>query len=144
MSTTENTMSLHHNEAHEEHSKTRPTSTLTESHLLPPSSTRNLDGHILAIDWDGPDDPENPRKYARHQIPFLIRLNWLLVRSWSFSKKWRATMIVSAFTFISPVSSSMIAPASRQLAERFNIHSTVILAMTTSVFVLGYGGHVSF
>ena len=38
----------------------------------------------------------------------------------------------------------MIAPASRQLAERFDIHSTVILAMTTSVFVLGYGGYVSF
>lgn len=33
----------------------------------------------------------------------------------------------------------MIAPASRQLAERFDIHSTVLLAMTTSVFVLAYG-----
>jgi MFS family permease len=50
-------------------------------------------------------------------------------------------MIVSAFTFISPVSSSMIAPASRQLAERFDIHSTVLLAMTVSVFVLAYGGN---
>jgi hypothetical protein len=78
------------------------------------------------------------------KFPFRIRLNWLFVCSWSFSKKWQATMIVSAFTFISPVSSSMIAPASRQLAERFDIHSTVILAMTTSVFVLGYGGYVSF
>jgi hypothetical protein len=144
MSTTENDMSLHHNDAHEEHSKTRPTSTLTESHLLPPSSTRNLDDHILTVDWDDPDDPENPRKYARYHFPFRIRLNWLLVRSWSFSKKWQATIIVSAFTFISPVSSSIIAPASRQLAERFDIHSTVILAMTTSVFVLGYGGYVSF
>jgi hypothetical protein len=50
-------------------------------------------------------------------------------------------MIVSAFTFISPVSSSMIAPASRQLAEQFDIHSTVLLAMTVSVFVLAYGGN---
>ena len=63
--------------------------------------------------------------------------------SWSFSRKWRATVIVSAFTFISPVSSSMIAPASGQLAERFDIHSTVLLAMTSSVFVLGYGGNLS-
>jgi hypothetical protein len=47
---------------------------------------------------------------------------------------------VSAFTFISPVSSTMIAPASGQLAEQFGIDSTVVLAMTTSVFVLGYGG----
>jgi MFS family permease len=33
----------------------------------------------------------------------------------------------------------MIAPASGQLAEQFGIHSSVLLAMTTSVFVLGYG-----
>jgi hypothetical protein len=33
----------------------------------------------------------------------------------------------------------MIAPASTQLAERFDIHSSVLLAMTTSVFILGYG-----
>jgi hypothetical protein len=35
----------------------------------------------------------------------------------------------------------MIAPASSQLAERFDIHSSVLIAMTTSVFVLAYGGN---
>jgi hypothetical protein len=143
MSETENAISIHHIDAPDEHSKTRPTSTLTESHLLPPRSTRDLDDHIVIVDWDGPDDPENPRKYARYHFPFRTRLNWLLVCSWSSGKKWQATMIVSAFTFISPVSSSMTAPASRQLAELFDIHSTVLLAMTTSVFVLGYGGYIS-
>ena len=68
MSTTESAISLHHNDAHEEHGKTRPTatesSTPTEGHLLPPSSTHDLDDHILAVDWEGADDPENPRKYA--------------------------------------------------------------------------------
>jgi hypothetical protein len=38
----------------------------------------------------------------------------------------------------------MIAPASRQLAEQFEIHSTVLLAMITSAFVLGYGAYLSF
>lgn len=38
----------------------------------------------------------------------------------------------------------MIAPASGQLAEHFDIHSTVLLAMITSVFVLAYGGYLSF
>jgi hypothetical protein len=38
----------------------------------------------------------------------------------------------------------MIAPASRQVAEQFDIRGTVILAMTTSVFVLGYGGYIPF
>ncbi|KAF8479662.1 MFS polyamine transporter [Russula ochroleuca] len=105
------------NHADDKHSETHPPSTLTHGHLSPQSNTSG--DHILAVDWDGPDDPENPR-------------------NWNFSKKWGATVIVSAFTFISPVSSTMIAPASGQLAEQFGIDSTVVLAMTTSVFVLGY------
>ena len=36
----------------------------------------------------------------------------------------------------------MIAPATGQLAERFDIHSPTILAMISSVFVLGYGGNL--
>jgi hypothetical protein len=61
MSTTEKAMSLNRNNAHDEHSMTHPP-TLTRGHLSPPSSTS--DDHILAVDWDGPNDPENPRKYA--------------------------------------------------------------------------------
>lgn len=60
--------------------------------------------------------------------------------SWDFRKKWMATVIVSFFTFISPVSSSMVAPATSQIAEEFGMTTnTVIQAMVTSVFVLGYG-----
>lgn len=70
MSTAKNAMSPHYSDAREEHSKSGPTSTLTESHLSPPSSTPDLDGHSLTVDWDGPDDPENPRKYAHHHFPF--------------------------------------------------------------------------
>ena len=33
----------------------------------------------------------------------------------------------------------MIAPASNQLAEQFDIHSSVLIAMTVSVFILAYG-----
>ncbi|THH06070.1 hypothetical protein EW145_g4340 [Phellinidium pouzarii] len=73
----------------------------------------------IVVDWDGPDDPENPR-------------------NWSYKRKWIVTLIVSAFTFISPVSSSMVAPATDQIAEQFGITSTVVIAMTTSIFVLGY------
>ncbi|KAK7689627.1 hypothetical protein QCA50_007420 [Cerrena zonata] len=82
-----------------------------------PLDTQSKD--ILIVDWDGPDDPQNPK-------------------NWSFKKKWAATAIVSAFTFISPVSSSMIAPATPQLARDFGITSPTVMALTTSVFVLGY------
>ncbi|EJC99411.1 MFS polyamine transporter [Fomitiporia mediterranea MF3/22] len=83
------------------------------------AGVREKSGKIMIVDWDGLDDPCNP-------------LNW------SYKKKWIATLIVSAFTFISPVSSAMIAPASDQLASQFGITNTAVLAMSTSVFILGY------
>jgi MFS family permease len=54
-------------------------------------------------------------------------------------RKWMAAFIVSSFTFISPVSSSMVAPASDIIAQQFGITSTVIIAMTISIFILAYG-----
>lgn len=77
------------------------------------------DSDTLVIDWEGPDDPENPK-------------------NWPSRRKWMAAIIVSSFTFISPVSSSMVAPASEAIAQEFGIKSTVLIAMTTSIFILGY------
>ncbi|KAJ7075803.1 MFS polyamine transporter [Mycena belliarum] len=73
----------------------------------------------VIVDWDGPDDPLNPK-------------------NWSRKKKWAATLVVSSFTLISPVSSSMIAPASAQVARQFGITSDVVVALITSIFVLAY------
>ncbi|KAJ7506741.1 MFS polyamine transporter [Mycena galericulata] len=73
----------------------------------------------IIVDWDGPDDPLNPK-------------------NWSRKKKWAATLVVSSFTLISPVSSSMIAPASTQVAEHFGITNDVVIALITSIFVLAY------
>jgi hypothetical protein len=61
------------------------------------------------------------------------------VISWSYRRKWAATLVVSAFTFIAPVSSTMVAPAAQQVAEYFGITNNVMIAMTISIFVLAYG-----
>ncbi|EIW85967.1 MFS polyamine transporter [Coniophora puteana RWD-64-598 SS2] len=82
-------------------------------------SSASSDPNLLIVDWDGPDDPQNPK-------------------NWSYRQKWAATIVVSSFTFISPVSSSMIAPAANQVAQDFNITSDVMVALTTSIFVLAY------
>lgn len=74
---------------------------------------------MLWVDWDGPNDPMNPK-------------------NWTYRRKWAATLVVSSFTFISPVSSSMIAPATGQVATDLGITSNALIAMTTSIFVLGY------
>ncbi|RDX43808.1 MFS polyamine transporter [Lentinus brumalis] len=83
------------------------------------NDSRSTDDGVLVVDWEGPDDPQNPK-------------------NWSLKKKWAATLIVSAFTFISPVSSSMMAPASEQIAREFGITSSSVIALLTSVFVAAY------
>ncbi|KAG2072909.1 MFS polyamine transporter [Suillus decipiens] len=86
-----------------------------DSELLAATNGRD----ILIVDWDGPNDPQNPK-------------------NWSYKRKWAATLIISAFSFISPVSSSMVAPAINQVASAFGINNDVVLALTTSIFVLAF------
>uniref|UniRef100_A0A0W0G651 Putative MFS polyamine transporter n=1 Tax=Moniliophthora roreri TaxID=221103 RepID=A0A0W0G651_MONRR len=74
---------------------------------------------VTIVDWDGHDDPANPK-------------------NWKNSQKWAATLIVSCFAFISPVTSSMITPTTNNVAEEFGVTSKVILNMITSMFVLGF------
>ncbi len=69
--------------------------------------------------WNGADDPENPK-------------------NWTMKKKWAATLVVSSFTFISPVSSSMVAPALTSIAKEFNITNEVEIQLTLSIFVLAF------
>ncbi|ETI29371.1 hypothetical protein G647_01824 [Cladophialophora carrionii CBS 160.54] len=81
-------------------------------------STRSLKDPNL-VTWEGPDDPDNPK-------------------NWTFRKKWAATLIVSSFTFISPVSSSMVAPALNKIGQDLGITQEVELSLTLSIFVLAY------
>ncbi|KAJ5819584.1 hypothetical protein N7474_005175 [Penicillium riverlandense] len=71
------------------------------------------------VTWIGPDDPDNPK-------------------NWPNKKKWAATITVSCFTFISPVTSSMIAPALQSMASDLHITDQVLSQLTLSVFVLAY------
>ncbi|TVY36266.1 Efflux pump [Lachnellula subtilissima] len=81
-------------------------------------SRRSLrDSNLVA--WDGPDDPKNPK-------------------NWSIRRKWAATLVVSSFTFISPVSSSMVAPALGAISREFNITNEVEQSLVLSIFVLAY------
>ncbi|TDL15905.1 MFS polyamine transporter [Rickenella mellea] len=93
-------------------------SELTINTLEEGSDIKTASGPTI-IDWDGPDDPQNP-------------LNW------SFKRKWGATAIVSAYTFMTVVSSSIVAPASNHVAKDFGMANSVAIAMVTSIFVLGY------
>lgn len=54
------------------------------------------------VTWDGPDDPENPK-------------------NWQLSRKYGAVVIVSFFTLVSPVSSSMVAPSLTTIGKELDI-----------------------
>ncbi|BCS17756.1 MFS transporter [Aspergillus puulaauensis] len=71
------------------------------------------------VTWDGPDDPRNPK-------------------NWTIKKKWAIVVTVSLFTFISPVSSSMVAPALTTMSKDLNITDAVESQLTLSIFVLAY------
>lgn len=71
------------------------------------------------VTWDGPDDPANPK-------------NWLI------RVRWTAVICVSFFTFISPLASSMVAPALADIGRDLNIHGETELALVLSIFVCAY------
>ncbi|KAI9734971.1 MAG: hypothetical protein M1834_002053 [Cirrosporium novae-zelandiae] len=71
------------------------------------------------VTWDGPQDPANPM-------------------NWTMKKKWVLTVLISIFTFISPVSSSMVTPALTILGKDLGIQSEIEVEMALSIFVLGY------
>ncbi|KIM90654.1 hypothetical protein PILCRDRAFT_811100 [Piloderma croceum F 1598] len=59
-------------------------------------------------------------------------------RNWSSGKKWTAIAIVSFYTFIPPLASSMMAPGLPKVAEKFDITNPTILAMTLSIFLISF------
>lgn len=85
------------------------------------ASTRSKKGEkdINLVTWDGPGDPDNPK-------------------NWPTNKKWMATITVSLFTFISPVSSSMVAPALQNVAKDLGISSQFELQLGLSAFILAF------
>ena len=58
--------------------------------------------------------------------------------NWTRRRKWAATLIVSSFTFISPVASTMVAPALETIADEFKITSSIEQVLVMSIFLLAY------
>lgn len=89
------------------------------------------------VGWESPDDPQNPK-------------------NWSSRRKWAATLVMSSFTFITPVASSIVAPAFDaigaefhvcyylylhdfvQITDALQITSEIELSLMLSIFILAY------
>ncbi|KAL6709587.1 hypothetical protein ACN47E_001522 [Coniothyrium glycines] len=71
------------------------------------------------VDFDGPDDPENPM-------------------NWKASKKWGMVALISAITFLTPLASSQFAPGVPDVMAEFDSTSDVLAGFMVSVYVLGF------
>ncbi|KAK7726257.1 hypothetical protein SLS53_009522, partial [Cytospora paraplurivora] len=82
-----------------------------------PTPRRLADPDLVTFDVD---DPHNPK-------------------DWSFGKKWAAVAVVSMFTFISPVSSTMTAPALNSIGKELDITSEFEKQLSLSIFSYAIG-----
>ncbi|KAK2007234.1 major facilitator superfamily transporter [Colletotrichum eremochloae] len=77
------------------------------------------EGSSTLVTWNGPDDPNNPKNWPRIQ-------------------KWTTSLIISSFAFLSPLSSSIAAPALKPIGQDLHISNGVYLQMVLSIFLLTY------
>ena len=71
------------------------------------------------IDWEGKDDPRNPM-------------------NWTSRRKWNNLAVICALTFLTPMASSMIAPAIPLIMKDFNFNNETVASFVVSIYVLGY------
>lgn len=92
-----------------------PASSTTTIAALYPET--DLDKGIIG--WDGQDDPNNPQNFAP-------------------KRKWMLLALMSSFTFISPLASSMFSPAISYVAADFGVTNETLLSFSVTIFLLGY------
>ncbi|KAF2808124.1 MFS general substrate transporter [Mytilinidion resinicola] len=93
--------------------KQEPTETLEEKQ----DGLTEVNNNI--VDWDGENDPENPR-------------------NWSRGKKLLNVGIISASSLTSPLASSMVAPGVKALMAEFHSDSRLLSSFTVSCYILGF------
>ncbi|EAA31306.1 MFS general substrate transporter [Neurospora crassa] len=71
------------------------------------------------VDWDGPDDPENPM-------------------NWPDKKKWLNVAVLSILTIITPLGSSMFAPGVKKILVEFHETSSTTATFLVSIYILGF------
>jgi multidrug resistance protein len=73
----------------------------------------------LVVDWDGPDDPANPR-------------------NWSDALKNVHVILVSTFVLYSNLAATMFAPGAPALIEEFHVTNSVLSILTVTIYVFGF------
>ncbi|EJD34585.1 MFS general substrate transporter, partial [Auricularia subglabra TFB-10046 SS5] len=77
-----------------------------------------ISGVETPLDWE--QDPDNPR-------------------NWSTKKKWVSTGVVSMYTLVAPLASSMLAPGLEDMARHYHITNQTVIGLVLSIFLVGFG-----
>ena len=92
------------------------TNTQTENEK-PATTTTSADPNVVF--WDGSEDPENPMNWS----PKLKTINVVLVSTW---------------TLLTPLASSMVAPGTLDILTDFNSTNITLGSFIVSIYILGY------
>lgn len=76
--------------------------------------------HSAVVDWDGPDDPARPINWPR-------------------KKKWLNIFSVSFLTFLTPLASSILAPATGLVLKEFHSTNRTLGSFSVSIYLIGFG-----
>ncbi|KAH8898268.1 MFS general substrate transporter [Thozetella sp. PMI_491] len=120
---------------------TAPTTDLEDATVIPEAPAEAAEGEKPAepedadpnmVDWDGPDDPQNPK-------------------NWPENKKWLQIVLLSVMTIITPLprrepfdadalpqGSSMFAPGIQAIMAEFHSTSSTTATFLVSIYILGF------
>ncbi|TVY32820.1 MFS transporter [Lachnellula subtilissima] len=71
------------------------------------------------VDWDGPDDPQNPR-------------------NWPAWKRMTQVVLATSFLLTANLAATMFAPGAAALAKEFHITSSTVTSLTVSIYLAGF------
>jgi hypothetical protein len=91
-----------------------------------PTSTTKPEAHNVhvhdddanIVDWDGPQDPNNPR-------------------NWPKGKKWAHIVMVSLFALVTNMAPTMCVPGAPVLLHEFHVTSSTLAQLAITIYVLG-------
>ncbi|CAI6093675.1 unnamed protein product [Clonostachys chloroleuca] len=91
-----------------------------ETHDLGGGSTEEASDLVTQeVDWDGPSDPTRPV-------------------NWSNKKKWWDMGIISFLTFLTPLTSSIVAPAQGLVMKSFQSTNRTLASFVVSIYLVGF------
>ncbi|KAI9000887.1 multidrug resistance protein 4 [Trametes punicea] len=103
------------------------------------STTDPAKGHAILHGGEGESAfPEDKKEEALEAAEDDWAHDPINPRNWSSRKKWIMVSIVSLYTFVTPLGSSMMAPALPEIGKYYGTTSETVVAATLSVFLVTF------